>query len=193
MPTSVTPTLTELREQIKQEARVKGADNLDTFIDNTINELLCDYAAKNRYFEFLETNHPITTVLNTGNYALPDDFIEARMIRYQNINGYTRTLNLRPVYIETARGHSPKWYELAGGNLLIFPFDDVPVGETILIDYYKFPETLVSASVFPVPKLVAAIKRETIHRVLLYNEKLQLAAAFKGEAVDSETRSKPNA
>lgn len=192
MPTSVTPTLATLREQIKIEGRVKGSDNLDSFIDGVVNELICDYAQKNRYFEFLVTNQVIPTVLNTGTYALPSDFIAMRLIRYKNANGYTWTLNRRSEYIETARGKSPKWFDLAGSSILIFPFDDVPAAETLLLDYYRLPQTLVSASVFPVPKLLATVKLEAIHRVLIYNEKLQAAAALRGEAQENEVRTKPS-
>src|SRR5436190_9361451 len=113
MPTSTTPTLAVLREQIKTEGRVSSSDNLDGFIDGLVNELLCDYALKNRYFEFLVTNAVVPTTLNNGTYALPNDFIALRMIRYRQANGYTYTLNPRSAYIETAYGRSPRWYDLA--------------------------------------------------------------------------------
>lgn len=191
MPTSVTPTLAYLREQIKTEGRVKGSDNLDTFIDGIVNELICDYAQKNRYFELLVTNVPVLTTLNNGIYTLPNDLIALRLIRYRNANGFTRTLNPRSPFIESANGKSPRWYDLVGNSIEIFPFDDVPAGDTLLLDYYKLPQTLAAGDVFPIPKLLVTVKLEAIHRVLIYNEKLQSAAALRGEAVENEVRSKP--
>lgn len=193
MPTSVTPTLATLREEIKKESRVKGADNLDDHIDSVVNELLCDYAQKNTYFELLQTNVSVPTIAATGIYDLPDDFVRMRLVRYRHANGYTRTLNPRPQYIETANGNLPRWYDLAGSSILVFNYDGIPGGDSLLLDYYSFPQTLVSASVFPIPKLVAPVKLEAIRRVLIYNEKLQMAAAFRGDSVEQETRSRKSA
>lgn len=193
MPTSVTPTLAALRILIKKEGRVEGSDNLDTFIDGVVNELLCDYAQKNRYFELLVTNEVIPTLLNTGTYDLPDDFMAMRLVRYkQGSSNYIYTLNPRPEYIETPRGSRPKWYEVVGSSISIFASDDIPVNDSLLIDYYKFPQTLVSASVFPIPKLVTPVKLEAIRRVLIFNSKLQEAQIFKGDAVENSTLSKKN-
>lgn len=191
MPTSNHPTLAVLRDQIKIEGRVKGADNLDLFIDGLVNELLLDYAQKNRYFEFLQTNVPITTLKATGNYDLPDDFMSMKLVRHRNTNGYTRTLNFRNGFIETANGNLPRWYELAGNQLVIFPVDNLVADETLLIDYYKVPETLTANDIFPVSRLLPTVKLEAISRVLIYNKEMASAAALKGEAMDNETRSRP--
>lgn len=192
MPNSATPTLAILRDQIKIEARVKGADNLDAFIDATINELLLDYAQKNRYFEFLVTNSPVTTVLATSGYTLPTDFMNIRLVRYrQTSTGYTRTLEPRSSFVNTPNGRLPRYYDLAGNQIQVFPFDDLPEGDILLIDYHKIPDTLTGASVFPVPRLLPSVKLDTIHRVLLFNRELAEAAAMKGEAFDNETRSHP--
>lgn len=191
MPTSNHPTLAVLRDQIKVEARVKGSDNLDPFINATVNELLLDYAQKNRYFEFLQTNVPITTLEATGNYDLPDDFMDMKLVRHRNTNGYMRTLNRRNGFIETANGSLPRWYELAGNQLVIFPVDDLVADETLLLDYYKVPETLTDNDPFPVSRLLPTVKLAAISRVLIYNQDLASAAALKGEAVENEVRSKP--
>jgi hypothetical protein len=192
MPTSNRPTLATLRDLIKIESRVKGADNLDGYIDALVNELLLDYAQKNRYFEFLITNSPITTLAATGSYTLPTNFMSMRMVRYRDVNsGAVRTLNIRPQYIDTALGSLPRWYELAGDKLVIFPVDDLQAGNTLLLDYYKVPDTLTANDPFPIPRLLPTVKLEAISRVLIYNEQMASAAALKGEAVDNETRSKP--
>lgn len=193
MPTSVTPTLVELRDLIKKESRVSGADNLDSFIDALINELLCDFAQKNRYFELLTMNEVVLTVLNTGTYDLPDDFVAMRLVRYKQTNSnYTFTLNKRPEYIETARGRRPRWYDISGNFITVFPNDDVPAGDSLLLDYYKFPQTLVGNSVFPIPKLVAPVKLEAIRRTLIYNQQLQEAQILKGDSTEQEVRTRMN-
>jgi hypothetical protein len=192
MPTSNRPTLAELREQVKQEARVKGADNLDGFINTLINELLVDYAQKNRYFEFLVTNFPITTLAATSGYSLPDDFMSMRLVRYRTAQGYTRTLHPRSQFVDTPRGSTPKYYENSGDQIMIFPVDDLLAGDTILVDYYKVPDTLTDADIFPVPRLVPTVKLATITRVLIFNNEMAQAAALKGEATENEVRTKPS-
>jgi len=193
MPTSVTPTLASLRNLVKIEARVSGAGNLDTWINALINELLCNYAANNRYFELLSINVIVPTVLNTGAYPLPADFVALRLIRYQEQGtGYIRTLNPRPQFIETARGRRPRWYDVAGDQLVIFNSDDVPANDSLLLDYYRYPATLTDADVFPIPKLVTPVKLEAVRRTLIYNQQLQAAQILKTDAVEHEVRPKMN-
>lgn len=193
MPTSVTPTLAELRNLVKIESRVNGSANLDIFIDALINELLSDFAGKNRYFELLIINQEISTILNSGIYNLPDNFVAMRLVRYKQTNtNYFYTLNPRPQYIETARGRRPKWYDVAGNTLSIFPSDDIPANDTIFLDYYKYPQLLTGTSIFPIPKLVAPVKLEAIRRVLIYDNDLQAAQVLRGDSVEQETRTRMN-
>lgn len=191
MPTSNRPTLAELRAQVKEEARVKGADNLDGFINTLINELLVDYAQKNRYFEFLVTNYPITTLAATSGYNLPTDFMSMRLVRYRTATGYTRTLHPRSQFVNTPRGSTPGYYENSGNQLMVYPVDDLQAGDTILVDYYKVPDTLADADIFPVPRLVPTVKLAAITRVLIFNNEMAQAAALKGEATENEVRTKP--
>jgi hypothetical protein len=192
MANSSRPQFDTLVDQIKIESRVKGADNLDLFIGNLVNELLLDYAQKNRYFEFLVVNNPITTYAATSLYNLPDNFMHPRLVRYKNeTSGYTRTLHPRSGFVDSPIGPYPRYYELTRNQISVYPFEQVPAGDTILIDYYQIPDTLLGTALFPVPKLVPTIKLEAIHRVHIYNNQLQQAAALRGEAVENEARARP--
>lgn len=190
MAISVNPTLAELREEIKKEARVKGSDNLNDMINAIVNRLLADYAQKNLYFQFLQTNVLIPTVAATGQYDIPDNFIRMRLVRYKTSNGFYRTLNPRPNYIETTYGSLPRWYDLAGDKIQVFNFDNIPLGDFLVLDYYSFPAVMTDSTVFPVPKLVEPVKLEAIRRLLIFNRELQEAAAFRGDAVETETRTR---
>jgi len=68
---------------IKIEAKVKGSDNLDTWIKFTVNELLLEYCLQKKYYELLVTNYPITTVAAQESYTLPTDFNFVELVRYQ--------------------------------------------------------------------------------------------------------------
>lgn len=192
MPNSARLLLSELRNQIKIESRVKGADNLDTTIDSIVNELLLEYAQKNRYFEFLVTNAPLTTLYATSAYDLPEDYMNMRLVRYrQTATNYTRTLHPRSEYVDTPAGHIPRYYEVVGDKIQVFPYEELPAADIILLDYYKIPETLTNNDPFPIPRLQPTVKRDAIHRVFLINRDLAAAAAHMGEAVATEARSRP--
>lgn len=184
-------TLLVLVEQVKKEGRVKGSDNLDTFIKDTINELLLDFTEKVRYHEMLLLNVPITLVDETGTYALPSNYQTLHLARYKvGEQGMFYTINKRPTYVENTSGGRPRYYDLAAGNINIFPFDQVSDDDTLEIDYYKYPDTLVDATVFPIPKLIVPVKKQAIYRTLLYNKELQTASAFGSGSVESEVRSR---
>lgn len=192
MPTPAQITVDVLRTQIKKESRVSGSDNLDDYILDLINELLLDYIEKNHYYELLIPNSPITTIAATGNYPLPASFYAERLVRYQSLNGSPFTLRKRNEYLENARGRMPRYYEVNGTNLTIFPSDDVPAGDTVLLDYYKYPNVLITSDVFPIPRLLPTLKLRAIHRVLLYNNNIQQAQAFRGEALEMDYKVRPN-
>jgi hypothetical protein len=192
MPNPSQITVTTLRDQIKVEARVKGSDNLDSYILDLINELLLDYTQKNRYFELLIPNYTVTTLAATGAYTLPADFFADRLVRYTTPTGWSRTLNKRNEYVENPRGTLPRFYEIAGTTLNIFPYTQVPAGDSILLDYYKYPTTLVVGDTFPIPRLFSTLKIRAIHRVLVYNNSLQQAGALRGEAIEMDAKVRPN-
>ncbi len=119
--------------------------------------------------------------------------MNSRLVRYRQANsGYIYSLHPRSGFVDTPMGHTPRWYELTGNSISVFPWDEVPAGDTLLVDYYKIPDTLSGTMPFPVPRLVPTVKLEVIHRVMIFNRDLQSAAALKGEAVDNEMRARPS-
>jgi len=189
MATTNIRTLAELREDIKVEARVKGSDNLDSWIDSLVNEILTSALQNKRYFEMLVLNEEIPTVAETDAYDLPDDFMAIRAVRYVTASGSSRSLNDKNHYVQIPRGRSPRYYEVIGENsIIISPILDMPDDDTISIDYYRYPETLTEEDEIPVPKLIAHIKQKAIARTLNYNKELQEMALLQTEAGVNEAR-----
>lgn len=184
--------LSDLRTLIKREAKVEGSSNLDSWIDALVNELLTDFVLQKRYSEMLVTNEVITTIAGQENYALPDNFNFMRLVRYQATppRGNIRVLNPRNENVELVGIKGlPRFYELVGTDLKVMPFEDTPADDSLLIDYYKYPDTLEAADAIPIPRLIAPIKLKAIYRTHIYNNNLQQAAALKGDSVEAETRS----
>lgn len=184
-------TLSELREQIKREARLKGSNDLDEFITELINELLRSYTQNNRYFEFLKLNVPIVTVVGTGTYALPIDYQHLQTVAFVDTQNVKRVLHERNGFLGAPSGSRPRYYELAGNTFNILPYTDVQDNETIYLDYYAVPDKLDGETdLFPLPRLIPALKQTAIYRALLYNQDLQTAAAMKSDGQESESKSK---
>ncbi len=186
-----------LLDEIKREGRVKGTDQLDTLILNTVNDLLLQYCLSNRYLEMLLTNQPITTIIANGTYSTPTGFQLLRLLRYQRSDGFKYTLIKRPEWIENPTGKNPRYYEISSGvptpTLNIFPTDNIPDGDTLLLDYYQYPAPIQSLTdIFPIPKLIASIKQKAIYRVHVYQNEIPAAQALKSDAGESEARSKPS-
>jgi hypothetical protein len=185
-----TKTLAVLLTEIKKEARISGSDNLDTWLTSLINELLLDYVEKTRYFEMLLVGQPITLVDETSAYDLPADFHKMRGVRYTIGSGNPYPIYPRGEYVQTARNGNPKFYELAGDQILITPITNIRATDTLVMDYYKYPSELVDpGDVFPIPRLIGPLKLKAITRAVIYNRDLNVAAALRGESIEQETRS----
>lgn len=187
-----TKTLSALTAEIKTEARVDGSTNLDVFIHALINELLLGYVEVTRYQELLVRDEAIVTVNAQGLYDLPEDFQSILSVRYRHASQTAyHHLNHRPQFVKEADGRYPNYYDLSGGQLLVYPYSGLLATDVLLINYYKYPDELASADdVFPIPKLLVPIKRQAIARTHLYNRDLQVASVFRGESADNETKSR---
>lgn len=180
-----TKTLAVLLDEIKKESRVKGSDNLDSFITTLINELLLDFVEKARYFEMLLRDQPVTLVDETGIYNLPSDFHKLRAVRYTISSGQPYPIYPRGVYTSVPTPGNPRFYELAGTSLIISPTDNIRDTDTLVLDYYKYPSELVDpGDIFPIPRLIAPLKLKAIQRVVIYNRELAVASAIRGEAIE---------
>lgn len=181
--------LSDLITQIKTEARVKGATNLDLFITNLINELLLQESINHRYHEFLTLNDASVVIADGsgGPYNLPTGFFEIRTVRYKFANGYSKQLSSRNSFVNYFERGTPKFFEVFGTEQIgFFPFTDVSAsgGDSLILDYYTYPPQLVNPTdVFPIPKFLGPLKQLAAARVHIYNKDFNAAQALKGEAV----------
>lgn len=186
MPTTNVKTFTALRTEIKQESKVEGADNLDQMIFDLIQEILTTECENRSYLEMLILNTEIATIAATSSYALPSNFMRIRTVRYRQGTFPLRTLNDKNLYAQNPVGNAARYYEVAGSNIVIEPYANIPNGDTLVIDYYKYPDTVVGGNNFPIPKLIATVKQKVLARVLLYNKALQQAQALQAEGTKNE-------
>ena len=175
----------QLVDQIKVEGRVAGANTYDITILAIINELLLEYSEKDRYAAFLVKGAPVVLAVATSDYELPADFSNIRTVYFwrQGQPVMARTLRFKGDFVEQSRdGLEPKWYEIVGDTISIFPFGDVKLTDNMTIDYWKVPNALELTDTFPVPKLIPVIKKAAIARMHTVNSKINEADRFNAQA-----------
>lgn len=168
-------TLLELRNSIKQEARVKVSTNLDDMINQIIWELLRDYGNKARYREVLQIDTPITLVAAQATYALPVDFQHMQSMRY-SVQGtqFTPLYEFNEGFVRISDVGYPRYWQLSADGIMVFPSSQILTTNTLFISYYSDPSAsyLLDADAFPIPRLEGAVKKGAIARVLRYMQNL---------------------
>lgn len=179
-------TYAQLQTEIKKEARVKGTEDLNQFILDTVNELMCQQTTREKHFELYVPDYRFNLADGSRSYDLPSDFQHLTDVRFANDGSCFRDLDPRNDYhLKVSDRGTPRFYELAGSSLRIYPFADVNENMAIEIDYYRAPtlfDSTDSSAVFPVPKLYNAVKRDAIARTHIYYKEYQSAQAFAGGA-----------
>lgn len=164
--------LQALRSRIKIEARVNGSDDLNITIDGLINEIIQAHCRTERYYENLVRNLDIPLTDGQQGYALPEDFADIHKVWWSNdlTNARQRTLRAKNDFVEESRGFTsePRFYELAGDSILIFPYGGILATQhKFSIDYYKSPDLLENDNdVLGISKLIPTVIREGTARVL---------------------------
>lgn len=175
-------TLLQLQNEIKLEARVKGTDQLDTYIRDLINELLVQHTEKQWFDEMYVPDAEITLSDATGTYSFPANHQHTRDIRFAHDNSSFRPLHFRNQYdYKYINSGFPRFYEKTGSSFRLFPYDGIRSTMGVRLDYYKTPDALTSSGdLFPIEKLLNPVKREAIARVHLYYKEFKSAQAFDG-------------
>lgn len=183
MPT----TFGSLRDQIKQEARVKGTDELDDFVDDLIREVHDQHTERQRFSELFEPDTDLTFTDADGTVGLPEDFQHLSEVRYSTDGSAFRRIDLRgPYHRKWGNVGGPRFYEKLDGSIKFYPAADIRSTHFCQIDYYKKATLDNSSDNMPINKLVPAVRREVISRVHLYYKESQQASAFQqltGQAI----------
>lgn len=183
-------TRAQLRTVIKTEARVKTGTDIDTFINDTMLEILIDYARKSHYSELLVIDTAITLVAAQQIYALPSDFMHMVELRYGVSATPTlyRTLVERNQFLQRRNSSGlPYYFFIASDGLHLYPYDTIAVTDKLYISYYRSPKTLFDSDgkEFPIPALESTVKKSTLARVARFSADLKGEASIRQDAVGS--------
>jgi hypothetical protein len=179
MPLVSEVTFQQLVDQIKVESRIKGANNFDITIKALINELLLTETETARYSALLVRGHEIGIADGEGSVNLPADLANICRVWYSRTGEpiRARVLNHKNDFVEESRnGGEPKYYDLAGDQLIIWPYSQVLSTDNLQIDYWKYPQKLENdTDVFPVAKLIPVIKQKAIARLHILEKDMNAA------------------
>jgi len=184
-------TKAQLRDAIKQEARIKTGTNLDTLVDAVVTDILRDYCNKARYYELLVLDLPVTLVAATTAYNLPADFQNLGTVRYGIGPTPTVFRTLKPItelIYRTVSTGVPFFYLLsAGPQIQVFPYADLTATDQLLISYYRDPNSLytLETSPFPVPRIEGAVKKDALARIARFHSDNQEAQMDSADAQSS--------
>lgn len=164
-------TKAQLREAVKREARIKSGANLDTLVDEIIEDILRDYCNLTRQWELLKEGVAIPLIAGQQSYALPADYHNLGVIRYGRgpAPGKFRVIELQPDGLsQTYSQGYPRFYRLVSGPKISFwPYAAIMANDVLLLDYYIDPASVYVADndPFPVNNLESAVKKDAIARV----------------------------
>lgn len=191
-------TKAELREKIKRESRIKTGATLDALVDDIVADILTDYCNLARYYELLKEGDEaaaITLVDHQQGYELPDDFNHLAAVRYARGPVSATVPGVYHVIIEqtdqiaqTYRGGYPRFYRLVAGNKISFwPYYDISLNDSLLIDYYIDPNSIYvdDADEFPVKRLEGAVKKDAIARIQRFHSDGQGAQMTNADSAAS--------
>lgn len=176
-------TKTEIITAIKEEARIPVGTDLDAMITGIINRKLQSKARIYKYSELKIEGEVVTLIDATGEYALPDDYLELLGVQF----GYTEDAFYpldRLWNDEYQRMHpsssGPLWFTIVGDKIRINPYADILSSHFLKVDYIIDPLSIFEDGddVFPIPSIEEQIILETVARIAVY-ENSERAAAYQ--------------
>jgi hypothetical protein len=175
-------TKSELREIIKEEARIPASTTLDSLIDSIVLDVLDDYCLKSRYQELLVLDSTIVPVSGQAAYSLPVDYQNIDKLRYAP-NGSTIYWEVKAPNPNFRRRNNvgyPNWYVLAADQITLYPSRLILTTDSIKLDYYKSPIGLfqLSTDPFPVPRIESAVRADALARISRFHQDPQSEASF---------------
>lgn len=183
-------TKTQLRDAIKREARVNTAD-LDTLIYEIMDDVIADIFSKERCYELRVIGTGTAMSTGVATITLPTDFQHVDEVRWSIDSGVTfEPVKPKNDAVYNSKIGAPKFWQLVGATLYVFPYSQVTTAHKIYLDYFSLPNFDEDSDLFPVFRLQAAFKKECITRVLDYHNQLQQSERMLASAGQSLERGK---
>lgn len=189
-------TLGELQDQIAFEGGVTNIDTLGGAIISIVKDIADSYSAQTKYADLYVPDYLVTiTSTNQSVIVLPADVqhIDFDSIRYWIANDSTRQVQLfKGRNYRRNTGQAISIYRISPSptpRLELYPTDQVAIGDTIYINYWKRPSSLLTdeaQTVIP-DALIPSIKLKAIARIgMITGNKAALAA--NGLAAEAHSR-----
>lgn len=162
----------ELRDLIRAEADIQGLAAYSNLIDNLINNELQRLTGKSKYPQLREELTFTLVADEEHSFNLPDD--------YQLFDSlvYTPDPTGRPFYdpyplstgtstgSQTCTEGYPQYWNRVGNTIKIYPYTSFYIGDSLVLSYYKRPELIADADIFPVETLANVVQLYVMARMM---------------------------
>jgi hypothetical protein len=162
--------LAELRDLIRAEAGIEGDDTYQVLVDAIINQEYGRLTGKSKYEE-LKKVEVFTTVANAEfEFTLPTDFQLFGSLIYLPIGelpeeGIILDKGTYPRAGIRWQGNPKYWYR-SGMELLVYPYSDSLIGDTLTLEYHKKQILTNNSDILLVNSLEPAILLSSIARLV---------------------------
>lgn len=190
-------TLKELRDMIRWEAGIEGANTLIGPINKILNEILREHTALNRYSElYVEQASVASGGIDDYTFNLPSEVQHLVLDRvfFAEIltDGFDHSKRLLSTQnnLGPTEGQ-PRRFQKIGNVISVWPrTGTITASSGLFIDYYRYPTALSADSdQFPIPELEPTVRLETIAR-LMRSTKTAASREYDSDAARAFSRSK---
>lgn len=189
-------TIAEMRDSIAYEAKIADIDALGGWIEATIKEVWDSYTALTKHDELFMPGIILLTQMQTDIVQLPADLqhIDLNNVRYSPGGDRNRTYILdQHKHTEGTNTGLTRYFTFNAAPdgtrvLNIWPFDEVPDNDEIIIDYWRKGHTGVLGSQLLPTQLEATVRLEVVARANTFADSKQSNLYLK-LSKDAHTRS----
>lgn len=197
--------LSEIRDNIRAECDIKGLREYQTLIDWMVNQELIRMTGKAKYADLW--TQVITTAATPAVYTfpLPSDYLLFESLIYQQQPLSANTLGQWPLaqgfqngWIvaggvqgwNTTWGY-PRYYARAAGNMTVYPYQGVQIGDNFILSYYKKVIISLDTDEIPVPSLELPIQLQVIGRLQKMTDTAKASVSLRlAESARVDTRAR---
>jgi len=187
--------LSEIRDLIRAEANIQGLGEYTNLIDNLINNELQRITGKSKYTELLEEETYTLAAAEEFEFTLPADFQLFNEVRYspETVNPpwavpYPLTQGKETLFI--SEGYKTQYWFRKGNVFQVYPYSELVIGDQFILSYYKRPELLADADIFPVASLANVVQLYVMARMMrLRDTKASLLMKAEADQAYKDSRS----
>lgn len=162
--------LGQFRDLIRAEAKIKGSDEMDVWLNETIQDELNTLTAQMRYPELrsiaaLTIADGAATIPPTAQHLNLDNVIYRPLA--DAANDYPLIRNKHTIGQDLGL---TKYVYRVGTTLIVWPTIEMDGSDILLLEYWRYPTLATDQAVIPVDGLIPTLKLRAVTRAILHTD-----------------------